>query len=646
MPDPASKAVFLSYASQDAEAATRICEALRAGGVEVWLDQSELVGGDAWDQKIRGQVASCTLFVPVVSAATQARREGYFRLEWKLADERTHLMAEGTPFLLPVVIDDTKDREALVPKSFLGVQWTRLPGGETTPAFVTRVQKLLGGPSAPTATAAPEVPTAAGFAPAARTGLPHWVGIALGVVVLALIGFLVMRPGAKDAVPVAKSVAEMKPSPVAVPVDKSIAVLPFENLSDDKDNTAFFSDGMHEDILTNLANIPQLRVVSRTSVMQYRDTKKPIPQIARELGVAYINHALRLAPDNLEIIRLLGVYAYYGYRDYPRAAAQLEKVIRLQPNNADAIFSLGGVQRRQGRWLESLTNMRRALELDPRNPRFMFDIANSLIAGRRWNEAMALSRKLVEADSSDGLGNGLSYLALIEFLATGSTKQGDDWLARQTQAQLGSPQIMAWRKIWAVNKGDYAEWKRLDEIQPFGGRSGSPAQEVAAAATIFAAHGDMAGAAATMLAAHGDMAGAATRLGGSLAEVRAELLVQPSNAKLWAALSQMEALLGQNGAALRDAQKAIELLPESVDAVLGTVFTANLATVYAWIGDKDRAIAEITRLLGIPTFNPGDTVNLRINVHTLRVDPAFAPLRGDPRFEALLNDPKNNAPLF
>lgn len=82
-------------ASQDAEAAKRICEALRATGVEVWLDQDGgLVGGDAWDAKIRGQIASCALFVPVVSANTQARLEGYFRLEWKLAAQRTHTMAD------------------------------------------------------------------------------------------------------------------------------------------------------------------------------------------------------------------------------------------------------------------------------------------------------------------------------------------------------------------------------------------------------------------------------------------------------------------------------------------------------------------------------------------------------------------------
>lgn len=92
MPDASIKAVFLSYASQDAEVAKRICDALRAVGVEVWFDQNELVGGDAWDAKIRKQIADCALFVPLISAATQARREGYFRLEWRIAAQRTHMM--------------------------------------------------------------------------------------------------------------------------------------------------------------------------------------------------------------------------------------------------------------------------------------------------------------------------------------------------------------------------------------------------------------------------------------------------------------------------------------------------------------------------------------------------------------------------
>src|SRR4051812_46769673 len=109
MNEPA-KAVFLSYASQDAAAAQRLAEALRLFGVEVWFDQSELQGGDAWDRKIREQVRGCALFMPIVSAATQARAEGYFRREWKIAAERTHDIASGVAFLLPVVIDDTPDK--------------------------------------------------------------------------------------------------------------------------------------------------------------------------------------------------------------------------------------------------------------------------------------------------------------------------------------------------------------------------------------------------------------------------------------------------------------------------------------------------------------------------------------------------------
>jgi TolB-like protein/predicted Zn-dependent protease len=85
------------------------------------------------------------LFVPVISAATQARLEGYFRLEWKLAAQRTHLMAEAKPFLLPVVIDATRDAEAHVPAEFKAVQWTRLPGGEAAEKFCGRVKRLLCG---------------------------------------------------------------------------------------------------------------------------------------------------------------------------------------------------------------------------------------------------------------------------------------------------------------------------------------------------------------------------------------------------------------------------------------------------------------------------------------------------------------------
>jgi formylglycine-generating enzyme required for sulfatase activity len=140
-----TQAIFISYASQDADFARRICAVLRSQGLEVWFDQSELRGGDAWDQSIRRQIRDCALFIPLISANTEARLEGYFRLEWRLADQRTHLMAKGKPFLVPAVIDNTKDTDAHVPDSFLDVQWTRLTDEESITSFAERVAKLLDG---------------------------------------------------------------------------------------------------------------------------------------------------------------------------------------------------------------------------------------------------------------------------------------------------------------------------------------------------------------------------------------------------------------------------------------------------------------------------------------------------------------------
>ncbi|HEY6455648.1 MAG TPA: TIR domain-containing protein [Steroidobacteraceae bacterium] len=136
-------AVFVSYASQDASAAERIAGALREAGIEVWFDQSELRGGDAWDASIRRQIKNCALFIALISKNTHARGEGYFRLEWKLAVDRSHLMASDVPFLLPVVVDDTPDQEDRVPDRFREVQWTRLPAGEPPSAFVDRVARMI-----------------------------------------------------------------------------------------------------------------------------------------------------------------------------------------------------------------------------------------------------------------------------------------------------------------------------------------------------------------------------------------------------------------------------------------------------------------------------------------------------------------------
>jgi hypothetical protein len=137
--------VFLSYASEDRAAARLIRDALPAFGLEVWYDESELGGGDAWDQKIRKRIRECDYFMPLVSAQTEARHEGYFRREWRLAVERTLDMADDHTFLLPVVIDDTAQAGARVPEKFLTVQWLRVPAGQPTAALEALCRRLASG---------------------------------------------------------------------------------------------------------------------------------------------------------------------------------------------------------------------------------------------------------------------------------------------------------------------------------------------------------------------------------------------------------------------------------------------------------------------------------------------------------------------
>jgi len=135
--------VFLSYASQDAPVVRRLRDVLEAAGIEVWFDQRHLEGGDDFDQQIKRNIRACSFFLPVISANTQARHEGYFRLEWSLAAERAKLIAETIPFILPIAIDPIPETDALVPERFLQVQWTRLADGAPTPEFVERMIRLI-----------------------------------------------------------------------------------------------------------------------------------------------------------------------------------------------------------------------------------------------------------------------------------------------------------------------------------------------------------------------------------------------------------------------------------------------------------------------------------------------------------------------
>lgn len=138
-------AVFISYAREDIAAVQRLKAAMDAAGLTTWFDLERLESGDDYDRKIRANIARCSFFVPVISAATQRRPEAYFRREWSDAVDRTRGMADGAVFILPVCIDDTTEAEALVPELFRALHIARLPDGEPPPEFLQRLQHLLGG---------------------------------------------------------------------------------------------------------------------------------------------------------------------------------------------------------------------------------------------------------------------------------------------------------------------------------------------------------------------------------------------------------------------------------------------------------------------------------------------------------------------
>jgi adenylate cyclase len=285
-----SKAVFLSYSREDGEPARRIADALRAFGVEVWFDLSELRGGDAWDAKIRRQIRECALFMPIVSANTQARGEGYFRREWKLAVDRTHDMSEHRAYLVPVITDGTPEAEADVPEQFLRAQFTRLAGGVPTAEFVENVKRLLQSPRAPGAR-----PTTAASAPPLGAG--------------------------------------------AAPDPKSIAVLPFTNMSPDKEQE-YFSDGIAEELMNLLAQLPELRVAARTSSFFFKGQHVELQEIARKLNVAHLlEGSVRKAGNRVRVTAQL-IQAAHGYHLWSQTWDRtLDDIFAVQDEIAAAVVA-------------------------------------------------------------------------------------------------------------------------------------------------------------------------------------------------------------------------------------------------------------------------------------------------------------------
>ena len=321
-------AVFLSYASQDTQAAQRICDALRAAGIDVWFDKSELRGGDAWDRSIRQQIHDCVLFVPIISQHTHERLEGYFRREWRLAVERAGDMAENKAFLVPVVIDGTTEHDPSVPEKFRELHWTRLVGGETSPAFVDRVRRLLPGEVATTDHASAPLRDQAAPSLRSRRVLPSLAA----VVIAGVVAYLAI-----DRLWFSKPATSSTPAPAAfAPPPHSVAVLPFVNLSGDASQD-YFSDGLTEELLNSLAQINDLQVAARTSSFSFKEHPN-IVTVAHQLNVASVlEGSVRRSAHTVRVSAQL-INAVTGFHLWSKTYDRdLGDVLKLQSEIATAV---------------------------------------------------------------------------------------------------------------------------------------------------------------------------------------------------------------------------------------------------------------------------------------------------------------------
>jgi TolB-like protein/tRNA A-37 threonylcarbamoyl transferase component Bud32/Flp pilus assembly protein TadD len=322
----------------------------------------------------------------------------------------------------------------------------------------------------------------------------------------------------------------------------------------------------------------------------------------------------RLRPESGETHLALAQHYYWAYADYDRAKAELVAARRNLPNESRIPLLTGYIDRRQGHWEKSIEEMNQALELDPRDFSILQQISITYEGLRRYKEmASTLDRALSIAPKDVPTRVRRAWVDL-EGRADSKPLHTtiDTILAEDPNA---APILVDRWIILALRERDSVAAQRALAAMPTDGCYDD---------NIPFPNGWCEGLAARL---RGDEIAARDAFIKARSELEQKVRVQPDYAPALCALGVIDAVLGNKEAAVREGERAVQLVPVSKNAVEGGLLLQNLAIIYAWIGDKDRAIERLAQAAKL--FDD-------VSYGHLRLHPLWDPLRGDPRFEAIV----------
>jgi serine/threonine-protein kinase len=334
--------------------------------------------------------------------------------------------------------------------------------------------------------------------------------------------------------------------------------------------------------------------------------------------------ALRLQPDLAEGHFALAQCIYWMDQDYDKALEQFKIASRLSPSNADTRRLIAAIERRQGKWEEALAAYKQVVKLDPQNPSTARELMYTNTSMRRWPEAAHWAEQM----------RALAPTSLVAKIQSGYIQfqwKGDSHLLKSMLGEIPAGvdpdgSITAARWDVAMLQRDFSAAKTILET--------SSANDISYSMAGLTPKIFLEG---CTYVAQGEDATAQRAFEQARPALEAAVKEAPESAERHASLGWLYALMGRKNDAIAEGQRAVELKPESKDALDGSLMKGYLALIFARVGEPDLAIPLIERLL--KTSGPVDSADYSISVNDLRYRWEWDPIRDDSRFKKLIAEP-------